>query len=367
MEYIQSFFGYNQPLKPIYPPLDGLTRAKAIASTAIYNYKEDMPNIISQDNAVKIPIEAGQTGSGQRCLFVYPRGPNYDGLNNCQLKLYFENNLPIGIEPKDLIRKIELEIGADRIDRLTSHQLEPMLARLGLHWIVNDNCLTLPLPFDLFYGHNYLPISEITHNRVAILLQFQDYSKDLHIKEGYIEADYFKLAHIPPICHHRKNLTHVYQTQFSGEEVFQPVNTTYKTCIYFNHNIRLLYFYFTNENNQLIPLEFDHIELQFNGQKRFESNHAQLIKTATECFSNVVANKGYYCLCLCGQNLDTPIAEQEQIDFSQIDTIVLAITGYKMPCIENIQINICGLNDHVVVYKVGVVSNLETHNLWPNI
>lgn len=368
MEYIQSFFGYNnQTVKPIYPQLEGLTRGKAIASPALYNYKEGMPQIVSHNYAVKIPVEAGQIGSGKRCRFIYPRGLNNDGMNNCQLKFYFEKKLPTGIEPSDLIHNIELEIGGDPTDRLYSHQLEPMLARLKQEWTVNDNCLTLPLPFDLFCGHNYLPMSEITHHQIAILLEFQDYCGDLQISGAYIEADSFKLAYVPPIYHHRKKLTHIYQTQFSGEELFHPVNTTYHNRIYFNHNIRLLYFYFTNENNQLTPLEFDHAQLQFNGQPRFESKHAQLIKTAGECFSDVVANKGYYCLRLCGQDLDTSIAEQEQIDFSQIDTIVLAITGYKMPCTENMRINICGLSDHTVVYKVGVVSNLESHKFFPNI
>jgi hypothetical protein len=376
MEYFLSFFGYNN--QTVYPQLEGLTKAIAIESPALYNYKEGMPTIISHNLAQKISSKAGQVAFGKKVRFTFPHGPDNDGLNNCQLKLYFEENLPIGFEPKDVIRTIELEIAGNRIDRIYSHQLEPMLARLKHNWTVKTNCLTIPLPFDLLSNHNYIPIGELmsdsapqySSSNINILIEFQQCHSDLQIQEGYLEADYFKLAQRPHTNQHRKNLTHTYRTQFCGDESFPlhpeiyrirfrgeerfPVNPeTYRTRVYFDDNVRWLWFYFTDDNNNLIPLEFDQIQLQFDGQTRFESKHTQLVTVARECFTEKIANKGYYCINLCDQDLDTPISKQKQIDFSRFDRIFLILTGYKTEA-NNLRISICGLSDDIITNQEGL-------------
>ncbi|AYV76009.1 MAG: hypothetical protein Terrestrivirus4_57 [Terrestrivirus sp.] len=251
---------------------------------------------------------------------------------------------------KSLLDYIEFEYGGVQIDKIYGSQICDLLKlyKLSAVWTNthNGSCLVIPLPFDLLVDKHVFPLYRDPFKNVRFNYQFNEELFD-NITEITLKINYYtvydssvKNAHIYhqiPESKRLSKLPNVFdplnvifnETQFTGEEsihnqALQVLVAKYK--LNFNHPMRLIYFHFTDvDNNKITDVELiRNITLQFNG-----FDHLLMEGYELEYYRNKYnLIQGTYCIPLSNSN-DIHEESEGLINFSFIDTAVLCIKFNK--------------------------------------
>jgi len=250
--------------------------------------------------------------------------------------------------PSDLIKYIEFEVGGTRVDRIHQHQIEALLALYNLHWDYKDHCLILPLPFDLFFGQN-LYYGYGSYHEARFTIEFLAPS---HIP-NVINGAKLRLYSLWMSEAHKRRFNHVrrpearalfYQTQFCGEETINS-SGPFKTHIFFNHQISCLYWYFTNEQGQIVidPV-FDQVRLWLDGQ-RYNDRDFDSVSLATKGYE-LCGLKGLYWLAMT--NRHPLVYDPTAIQFSKVGESLLEFDNIS---IAGLKLHLYGGNHNIFVYE----------------
>lgn len=267
--------------------------------------------------------------------------------------------------PKDFIQSIELEIGGSQIDIIYGIQIEMLydLYKTERHCVVDKNeggcakAMYIPLPFDLFVGQNMCPMNGLGKYSVRFRVKLQKYDDKFTkftelINEILLKTDSYcimgdkKRQDFNQYRDENKNADAdadadadedkykkeyeipFLQTQFTGEDTFplSTEGTTFKAKLNYNHHINFLYFFVTDENNNIVTHDglIRSATIKLNNSCEYDFRSADLSYYSNKIFPN---NKGVYCLPFVPLSNFDNIQEfhDNTINYSHIDMQVLEL------------------------------------------
>ncbi|AYV77896.1 MAG: hypothetical protein Edafosvirus2_75 [Edafosvirus sp.] len=260
---------------------------------------------------------------------------------------YFYNNFILCLkinkllDIKDIIRRVELEIGGYRIDVIYGNVFDILyeLHQLKFKITHNDDDIyyhyEIPIPFDAVVNKKAIPL--LYFNEIRLNFEFTQQSKDIHMIDAEVLCN--ELTVIPKIetCEltlEKPFRTPIIQLQFTGSETMIAGASKYETKLFFNHEIYCIFLHFeTYTEEQLITEEIlDNIDLYID-------HKVYLNKFKPKMISNL---PGKYIIPLHDKNL---------INFSTMDWTNRLILNLKKPLESHILVSVYALSINGLAYK----------------
>lgn len=269
--------------------------------------------------------------------YIFSKNNYHDhtGYNTVIMVLKF--NKQIGIEIplhfRQIINYISLEIGGTIIDRIYGVILEILLNYYSLTWYreedENDVIFKIPLPFDIMVNNKILIRSLFYYHEAIIFVKLKKYDK---LYNAYLEYELLDNIKI----NGKYTETIMKQNQFI-KEVIHGEQSMIK--INFNHPIHLLYFCFTDKNDNLLTENIiNELILKIENQICIHSD-----QNTIQCKHIINDMIGYYFITFTDECTLNKITST--INFSRLDNVYLELKFSKS--LENIFINIATISENI--------------------
>ena len=288
----------------------------------------------------------GRSGIGRRFVIDIDSGENPDAYDCPTLFINIDPNYGYDLSPSDLIGWIELEVRGSQVDTIYQYQMEALMALYRLTWTYEDQCLVVPLPFDLFHGRNlffsrglegdprlrfefldhpygtglitsirlrlgainiYDDLEGLCNRQIEALMSFPCYS-DSGLNYGSISAR--NQEGIPSL---------MYKTQFYGAD-WVPCEGRFRIRFNINHTASCLYFFFADDHGRIMtdPV-FGHLRLWLDDQIYHDADYDSL--SLSNKGQELCGMDGLYWLSLTDQH--PLIYDPEAIDLCMVDYLCL--------------------------------------------
>lgn len=334
-----------------------------------YKSKQQILNNIKY-RSEQINIELNNPDSGRKCSTGISRLGAFIDAITIIVKLNTTNEL----NAKQLINKIELEIGGQRIDEIYGTNIDILQKLYDMHTYCvelddNNKTILIELPFSMFANDNLLEIYKLPRHEVRINIVFNDFGQNI-LKDAYLKINYLipnKISNTNKIVDWKTQdeyymsdnenypISYVPILQSQYEKYAVKCNDKYiKLPLNFKWHTKMVYFYVTDENMNIIDDDIiQTINLRLNGHDITEPYQ---LDEALYISKKILDIPHVYCIPICPiSNLtknNLLCSDKDTIDFTYSD-ICLCI-NMKNKFSDKIIFHVFSLNKNMI----GLMSGL---------
>lgn len=252
-----------------------------------------------------------------------------DLLCNCELILNYK------FKNKKIIDKIVLEIGDKKIHEIPGDIIPELLKLYNLQISTTKNITLLPLPFDIFYNNNVLPVSLISEKiRITI-----DIKTKINVESMRLTNIYVKVLEMKKVV---MLLKYIQYTK-------KYINENSKFSLYYHffyHPIQIIYFCFIKKDKIITKKIFDKFELILDNYTYYSSSE-EILKIDSQKFTD---RDGIYSIQISPYDTHSRYVSQSCLNFSKINNVQFKF-DFTINNKNDIKLYIFGLTNNIMEFK----------------